>query len=152
MPAIPDQTDRTLVLSRIFDAPRVRVFQAWTDPDQVAQWWGPEGFVTTSCQMDIRPGGAFRFCMRSPAGTDHWKRGAYREIVEPERIVFSFAWEDPDGQPGHETVITVRFEAIGAQTRLTLQQAVFDTVAACEDHRTGWTSCLQRFADWLNNV
>src|SRR5258706_14413299 len=95
--------ERELVITRIFDAPRRLVFQAWNEPERVAQWWGPQGFTTISCQMDIRPGGAFRFGMRSPEGVDYWKRGVYREIVEPERVVFSFAWEDPAGQPGHET-------------------------------------------------
>jgi uncharacterized protein YndB with AHSA1/START domain len=152
MAATADAAERTLVLVRVFDAPRPLVFKAWTDAAHVAQWWGPQGFITTFCQMDIRPGGAFRFCMRSPAGTDHWKRGFYREIVEPERIVFTFAWEDASGNPGHETLITVRFEALGERTRLTLQQAAFETVAQCDDHRTGWTSCLERFATWLAAV
>jgi uncharacterized protein YndB with AHSA1/START domain len=149
MTSTADVTDRTLVLIRVLDAPREQVFRAWTDPGRVAQWWGPQGFVTTWCEMDIRPGGAYRFCMRSPAGTDHWKRGVYREIIAPERVVFTFAWEDANGRPGHETLITVELEAVGKRTRLTLRQAVFETVERCEDHRTGWTSCLERFAAWL---
>ncbi len=83
--AATETAERELVVTRIIDAPRDLVFKAWTEPEQVARWWGPQGFVTTHCDMDIRPGGAFRCCMRSPAGTDHWKRGVYREIVEPER-------------------------------------------------------------------
>jgi uncharacterized protein YndB with AHSA1/START domain len=145
-----DVADRTLVLTRIFDAPRSLVFKAWTDAKQIAQWWGPQGFTTQYCQMDVRPGGAYRFCMRSPEGTDHWKVGVYREITPPERIVFTFAWEDAEGRAGHETLITVLFEAVGDQTRLTLRQAVFDTVEGCEGHHRGWTSCLERFAGWLS--
>ncbi len=147
-----DTQDRELVVIRVFDAPRRLVFQAWTDPDQVARWWGPQGFTTQYCKMDIRPGGAYRFCMRSPQGVDHWKRGVYREIVEPERIVFTFAWEDPDGRPGHETLITVTFEDEGAMTKLTLHQAVFETVARRDEHRIGWTSCLERFAEYLTTL
>jgi uncharacterized protein YndB with AHSA1/START domain len=149
MTTVTEVADRTLVLTRVLDAPREQVFRAWTDPNRVAQWWGPQGFVTTLCEMDIRPGGAYRFCMRSPAGTDHWKRGVYHEIVAPERIVFTFAWEDANGQPGHETVVTIELEALGERTRLTLRQAVFETVEWCEGHRIGWTSCLERFATWL---
>ena len=104
-----DTTDRELLVTRVIDAPRALVFKAWTEPEQVARWWGPQGFTTTFCDMDIRPGGTFRFCMRSPAGTDHWKRGVYREIVAPERIVFTFAWEDAAGNPGHELLTTVTF-------------------------------------------
>lgn len=142
-------TDRDLVLTRVIDAPRPLVFKAWTDPDQIARWWGPKGFVTIEYEMNIRPGGAYRFTMRSPEGTDHRKRGVYREIVEPERIVFTFAWVDPDGRLGHETLITVTFEEAGAKTKLTLRQGVFETVAWCDDHRVGWTSCLERFAEYM---
>jgi uncharacterized protein YndB with AHSA1/START domain len=141
--------DLELVITRIFDAPRSLVFKAWTKPERVARWWGPQGFTTRYCEMDIRPGGAYRFCMRSPLGVDHWKRGIYREIVEPERIVFSFAWEEPSGRSGPETLITVTFEEEGAKTKLTLHQATFETAAARDDHRSGWTSCLERFAGYL---
>jgi uncharacterized protein YndB with AHSA1/START domain len=141
--------DLELVVTRIVNAPRRLVFQAWTVPEQVARWWGPQGFVTTHCDMDIRPGGAFRLCMRSPDGTDYWKRGVYREIVAPERIVFTFAWEDAEGKPGHELLTTVTFADAGAGTRLTLHQARFETVERCQDHRTGWTSCLERFAEYM---
>jgi uncharacterized protein YndB with AHSA1/START domain len=144
--------DRELVVTRLIDAPRRLVFRAWTEPEQVSRWWGPQGFVTTHCDMDIRPGGAFRCCMRSPEGTDYWKRGVYREIVEAERIVFTFAWEDADGTPGQELLTTVTFADEGARTRLTLHQAEFETVERCEDHRTGWTSCLERFAEYMVTV
>jgi len=144
-----DAGERELVITRIFDAPRHLVFQAWTEPDRVARWWGPQGFVTTYWDMDIRPGGTFRVCMRSPTGAEHWKQGVYREIVEPERLVFSFAWEDADGKPGHETLVTVTFAERGGKTELTLRQAVFATVAARDDHYTGWASYLERFAKYL---
>jgi uncharacterized protein YndB with AHSA1/START domain len=141
--------ERELVITRIIDAPRVLVFKAWTQPEQVARWWGPQGFTTISCTMDIRPGGAYRVCMRSPQGTDHWKRGTYREIVPPERIVFTFAWEDTSGQPGHELLTTVTFAEHGTKTKLTLHQAMFETVERRDDHRDGWTSCLERFAEYM---
>jgi len=144
-----DTTQRQLVVTRVIDAPRRLVFKAWTEPEQVASWWGPQGFTTTFCDMDIRPGGKFRFCMRSPAGTDHWKRGVYREIVAPERIVFSFAWEDGAGNPGHELLTTVTLTEHGIKTKLTLHQALFETVEGRDDHRRGWTSCLERFANYI---
>jgi uncharacterized protein YndB with AHSA1/START domain len=136
-----------LTVSRVIDASQALVFAAWTDPRQVARWWGPQGFVTTHCDMDIRPGGAYRVCMRSPAGTDHWKVGVYREIAAPERIVFTFAWADAAGTPGHQTLVTVTFEALGGKTRLTLHQSGFESRERRDDHIQGWTSCLQRFAD-----
>jgi len=141
--------DRTLVLTRVLDVPRARVFEAWTTPEQIAQWWGPEGFTTEDCEMDIRRGGAYRVSMRSPEGVVRRKRGTYCEIVAPERIVFTFAWEDGNGELGHQTIVTVTLEDLGDRTRLTLKQTLFETTAWCEDHRRGWTSCLERFAFWL---
>jgi uncharacterized protein YndB with AHSA1/START domain len=144
-----DADDRTLVLTRLVDAPRPLVFLAWTRAEHVARWWGPQGFTTIFSQMDIRVGGRFRLCMRSPEGTDYWKQGVYREIIAPERIVFTFAWEDAAGQPGHETLITVRLEEEGDRTRITLRQAVFESIEQRDSHVKGWTSCLQRFADYV---
>jgi uncharacterized protein YndB with AHSA1/START domain len=144
-----DSIDRQLVVTRVIDAPRRLVFKAWIEPEHVARWWGPQGFTTTFCDMDIRPGGKFRVCMRSPEGTDHWKRGVYREIVAPERIVFTFAWEDAAGNPGHELLTTVTFAEQGTKTKLTLHQAIFQTAEGCDDHRRGWTSCLERFAEYM---
>jgi uncharacterized protein YndB with AHSA1/START domain len=141
--------DRELVITRIIDAPRRLLFKLWTQPEHIACWWGPQGFTTIHCKMDIRVGGTYRVGMRSPQGTEHWKRGVYREILEPERIVFTFAWEDADGNPGHQLLTTVTFVEEGTQTRLTLRQTGFDLTAARDSHITGWTSCLQRFADYV---
>lgn len=141
--------DRELVVTRVIAAPRRLVFKAWTQPEHVARWWGPQGFTTIHCEMDIRVGGTYRFGMRSPQGTEHWKHGVYREIVEPERIVFTFAWESADGQLGHELLTTVTFAEQGAKTKLTLHQGVFETTDRRDDHVTGWTSCFERFASYL---
>jgi uncharacterized protein YndB with AHSA1/START domain len=138
-----------LTVTRIIDAPRELVFRAWTDPEHAARWWGPQGFTTISCEMDVRPGGAYRACMRSPEGTRHCRRGIYREVVMPERLVFTFAWEDAQGNPGHETVVTVTFGDIGGKTELTLHQAMFETVTARNEHQRGWTSTIERFAEYL---
>ncbi len=145
---IEPASGRELHIARIIDAPRALLFRLWTDPQHVARWWGPQGFITIHCDMDIREGGAFRFGMRSPRGSEHWKVGVYREIVAPERIVFTFSWENPDGTTGHELLTTVTFAEHGAKTKLTLRQAVFETMQQCDDHRAGWTSCLERFAEY----
>ena len=141
--------ERELVITRIFEAPRDLVFRAWTEPHRAARWWGPQGFVTTYCNMDVRPGGTFRVCMRSPEGVEHWKQGIYREVVERERLVFTFAWEDAEGKPTHQTLVTVTFAERGEKTQLTLHQAVFETVEARDNHQRGWTSTLERFAEYL---
>jgi uncharacterized protein YndB with AHSA1/START domain len=90
--------------------------------------------------------------MRSPEGTDHWLQGVYQEIVEPERLVCTWAWEDAEGKLGHETLLTVNFAEHGAKTKLTLHQAIFESVAARDDHRSGWTECLDRLEDYLANA
>ena len=145
-------TGAELVITRVFDAPRSLVFKAWTEPDRAARWWGPQGFTTLHCAMDVRTGGAFRVCTRAPDGTEYWKQGVYREVAEPERLVFTFAWEDAEGKPGHETVVTVTFAEHGAKTRLTLHQAVFETVAARDSHQAGWTSTMERLAEYLTTA
>jgi uncharacterized protein YndB with AHSA1/START domain len=118
-PAGASAAERELVITRILDAPRELVFKAWTEPDRAIRWWGPRGFTTAHYELDFRPDGAYRVCMRSPEGTEHWQRGVCREVVEPERLVFTFAWEDSEGKPGHETVVTVTLAEFGAKTKLT---------------------------------
>jgi uncharacterized protein YndB with AHSA1/START domain len=150
--AATTSTTRELVISRAFDAPRSLVFKAWTEPERLVRWWGPRGFTLPACKMDLRPGGSFRFRMRSPEGTDHWLRGVYREIVEPERLVFTWAWEDAEGNPGHETMVTVTFVEQGAKTRLVMHQAIFESDTARDAHEEGWTSGLERLAEYLATV
>jgi uncharacterized protein YndB with AHSA1/START domain len=141
--------ERELFITRVFDAPRELVFKAWTEPDRAVRWWGPQGFTTAHCEMDTRPGGVYRVCMRSPEGTEHWQRGVCREVREPERLVFTFAWEDAEGRPGHETVVTLTLEEYGTKTKLTLHQAVFETVTARDLHQGGWASALECLAEYL---
>jgi uncharacterized protein YndB with AHSA1/START domain len=92
--ASEDTSDREIHLTRVFDAPRELVFKAWTSPKHLAQWWGPNGFTTTTHEMDFRPGGVWRFMMHGPDGTDYPNRITYDEIVEPERITYSHGGDD----------------------------------------------------------
>ncbi len=149
MPVLEKTDTRTLVLVRHFAAPRALLFQAWTEPERARIWWGPHGFEILSCQMDVRPGGAWRMKMRSPTGTIHVKHGTYQEIVPPERLVFTWAWEDAAGKPGPQTIVTVTFEEQSVGTRLTLRQTPFETPSARDAHHAGWSSCLDRFAQCL---
>ena len=140
--------DRVLVITRVFDAPRSMVFKAWTERDHLAQWFGPRGFTMTMCQMDLRPGGTYRFGMRSTEGSDHWLKGVYREIVEPEKLAFTYAWTDSEGNPTRpETLLVLTFDDDQGKTRFTLHQSVFESVTACDMHRQGWTSSLDRLAE-----
>src|SRR5579864_2222874 len=87
--AASDKLQGELVITRVFHAPPEVVFKAWTDPKQMAQWWGPHKFTNPVCEMDVRPGGAWRIVMRGPDGSLHPAKGVYREIVEPERLVMT---------------------------------------------------------------
>ena len=87
-------SDRALVKTRIFDAPREIVFEAWTRAEHLVNWWGPNDFTLPFCEIDFREGGSYRFCMRSPEGEDYWVWGEYREIDEPGRIVMTWNREN----------------------------------------------------------
>lgn len=121
-----DTADREIVLSRDFDAPRALVFRAYTDPAHVPHWWGPFGFTNTVHEIDVRPGGRWRFTMHGPDGTDYPNRITYQEVAAPERLVYLHG-EDVDDDPGAFHV-TVRFDDLGGRTRVT-QRMVFATKA-----------------------
>jgi uncharacterized protein YndB with AHSA1/START domain len=147
--AAVDAAERELVITRLVDAPRDTVYGAWTDPKQAMQWWGPDGFAVVAVEMDVRPGGKWRKCMRSPEGNEFWRTGVYREVVAPERLVFSYVSDDPLGVPGHETLVTVTFEKRGGKTMMTLRHSGFESKPARDSHHGGWTSCIERFARYM---
>lgn len=142
--------DRVLVIERTFDAPRPLVFKAWTEAERMARWFGPHGATNTVISHDFRVGGWYRLHMRSPQGTEHFLKGVYREIVEPERLVSTFIWTDADGNATRpETVLTVTLTEHGAKTMLKLHQAVFESVTARDSHRGGWTDSMERLTSFL---
>jgi uncharacterized protein YndB with AHSA1/START domain len=119
--------DREIVTTRLIDAPRALVFEAWTDPEHVAHWFGPDGFVTTTHSMDVRPGGVWRFTMRGPDGKDWPNVVTYEQVVPPERLVYLHG-DDTEPDMFHNTVT---FEDQGGKTVLTMR-ALFKTAAARE--------------------
>jgi uncharacterized protein YndB with AHSA1/START domain len=131
--------DRTLVIERVFKTSPEKVFKAWTDPAILVRWWGPEGFETPNCDLDVRPGGAWRSTMVSPDGKPHTVSGVYREISPPQRLVMTWGWEN-DGKRGHETEVELTFEPVATGTRMRLVQRVFETVESRNGHEEGWTS------------
>ena len=140
---------REVTITRIFDAPRALVFKAWTQPEHLSRWWGPHAFTVHVCEMDLRVGGGWHIRMRSPQGVEDRQRGVFREIVEAERIVFTYAFEDENGIRGHETIVTVTFADAGGKTRITVHQAVFESVAMRDDHVRGWGEALDHLADYV---
>jgi uncharacterized protein YndB with AHSA1/START domain len=140
--------DRRLRIVRSFAAPREAVFRAWTDPRQLAKWWGPKGFTCPECDMDVREGGSWRTVMRSPEGTNHVVSGVYRKLDPPRLLSFTWAWST-DGPRGHETVITVELTARGKATEMVFTQESFESVTARDLHNQGWTSAFECLDDLL---
>jgi uncharacterized protein YndB with AHSA1/START domain len=118
-------TEREIVTERVFDAPRERVWRAFTDPELIPKWWGLHSMTTVVAELELRPGGRWRFVQRGGDGEEAAFRGVYREVTAPERLVYTFEWE---GMPGHVLVDTATFEDLGDQTKL-LVESLFHTSA-----------------------
>ena len=149
---IADPAERALVITRIFDAPRELVFEAWTDVRHAMNWWGPRHHPATQVDMDVRPGGRWRHCLRSvETGNDLWHGGEFREVVPPERLVFTFAWEE-EGERGLETLVTVTFDDVGGKTRMTMHQTPFQSHGERDGHSEGWSSTFDRLEEHLRGA
>jgi uncharacterized protein YndB with AHSA1/START domain len=116
-------SDLEIVMTRVFNAPRRLVFEVYTKPEHVQHWWGQRGSTMISCEIDFRPGGRWRFVTREADGSENAFRGEFREIVEPEMIVWTFEWE---GMPGHISVETVTLDEQDGKTTVT-SRSVFDS-------------------------
>ena len=122
---ITTPSDLEIVMTREFDAPRELVFEAHTKCEHLEKWWGPRKYILALCEMDFRPGGKYRFLQRGPDGAEeHGFRGEYREIVPPEKIVWTFEWE---GMPGHVSVDTLTLEDIGGGRTKLVAHSLFDS-------------------------
>lgn len=145
-----------VILTRVFDAPRSLVFKAWTDPKMMAKWWGPEGFTNPVCEMDVRPGGKMLIHMQGPDGAVYPMTGVFREVIAPERLVFSDVAEDLDGNPLLEGVTTVTFEEQGAKTKLTVRSSARAVEPIGDEMlkgmNEGWSQSLDRLGDLLAKV
>jgi len=132
---------RVLVLKRAFDANPSVVFAAWTAEERLLRWFGMH-----SCTIDARAGGMFRFGLQS---AERYVQGNYLEVVDGERIVFTWAEENPDGAPSHETLVTVTLIEQEGRTFLTLHQAVFESLAQRDEQESEWVASLARLAAYV---
>lgn len=155
------------VITRTFAAPRELVFRAWTEVEHLQRWWGPKGMAVTHCTLDLRPGGAMHYELRSPDGNGMWARWIFRDIVPPERLVFAASFSDEqggvtrapffDGGWPMETMTTVTFEEREGSTIVTLVSIPVDaTEAERETFRNantsmqgGWSGTLDQLAGYL---
>ena len=140
--------ETTLRLTRIFAAPREKVFRAWTDLEELKKWWGPVGYSTPIAEVDLRVGGKYRLGMRKlPNGDIFYLSGTYREVRTPEKLVYTWRWES-EPEIG-ETLVTVEFRDLGNSTEVVVTHELFPTEKARDDHDKGWNSCLDRLAPIL---
>jgi uncharacterized protein YndB with AHSA1/START domain len=139
-------TKPSLTLKRRFNAPPAKVFAAWTDPEKMKRWMGPEGVQGLSCEIDARVGGRYRLVMRAPNGDEHDVSGFYSEVVPNEKLVFSWAWKST---PERESRVTILLKPDGTGTLLTLTHEQFFDEEARDHHRHGWTGSLDKLEKFL---
>lgn len=144
---------RTVEITRVIDAPRKRVFEAWTQAKHLAHWFAPKGFTLHSCEADPKPGGAFRLVMRSPEGKDYPVRGSYREVAAPGRLVIECTAEDDQGIGRIEEVITVSLTERAGKTTLKVHAAASgptaEAAAMLEGMPKGWAQTVDRLNSHL---
>ena len=155
-------------ITRVVDAPRDKVWRAWTEVEHLKQWWGPKGFAVTHCRVDLRPGGLMHYCLRMPDGGEMWGKFVYREIVKPERLVWINSFSDEDGgttvhpmSPDwpREMHTKVTFEDLGGKTRVTVQWTPVDASAEIErktfeqgrdSMKQGWSGTFEQLESYLS--
>jgi uncharacterized protein YndB with AHSA1/START domain len=138
----------TLRLERSFDASPEAVFDAWTSPEVLRRWWAAGGdWRTPVAEVDLRVGGGYRLSMESPeAGALHTVRGEYLEVSRPERLVYSWCWEEDSAQPGHVSTVAVEFREDGERTTVVLEHSGLESSDSSEKHRVGWEGCLENLS------
>ena len=154
--AADDYLGREFVITREFAAPRDLVFSAWTDPRHLSHWWGPRGFTNPVCDWIALPGRKIHVVMRAPDGTDYPMAGEFREVVAPERLVFTSGALDPSGNLIFEFLLTVTFTEKNAGTLLTVQSRVISITPDARNYiggfEAGMTQSLVRLEDYLATV
>jgi uncharacterized protein YndB with AHSA1/START domain len=149
-----------LVIRRVLDAPREAVWKAWTEPARFVLWWGPNAFTAPACRIDLRAGGKYLHCMRSPEGQDYWSTGVYREIVPLERIVCTYSFADAEGNVVAASYYGIRkYWPVVSQLTLTLEEEEGRTpMTLCHDGippqamaecEAGWSGTFDKLAEYL---
>ncbi len=137
-------TSTSLRVSRVIDANQERVFQAWTDPDQMKQWAAPDGVEVELVEVDLTVGGRYHIRMRNGEGVEYNAVGVYREVDPPNRLSYTWQWQEKEHDVG-ETLVSVEFNDVGGSTEVVITHDLFPNAEAKAGHEEGWTSCLDRF-------
>lgn len=125
------------------DAPRERVYGTLTEPTALSRWWGPHGFSTPAIELDLHPGGSYRFGMQPPDGPLFHLAGEFLEVEPPSLLAYTFRWEEPDPDD-QETVVRLTVDSVGDATEVTLWHGEFATTARLALHRSGWTDSFEK--------
>jgi uncharacterized protein YndB with AHSA1/START domain len=159
-----DKDREAITITRVFDAPRELVWKAWTDPELVMRWWGPNNFTTPTARIDLRVGGRYLSCMRSPEGQEFWSTGVYREIVPLERLVMTDSFADEEGNvvpASHygmtgewplELLVTATFRDVNGRTEFILRHEGIPAGKMSEDTRAGWSESFDKLARELATI
>jgi uncharacterized protein YndB with AHSA1/START domain len=140
----------TLEMHRALPAARSLVFEAFTDPSELARWWGPEGFSTPNLELDPRVGESYRIEMQPPEGDAFYLTGEFRVVDPPTRLAYTFRWEEPDPDDV-ETVVDLSFQDLGESTEVVFTQGQFKTEARRALHRDGWTDSFGKLEALLSS-
>jgi uncharacterized protein YndB with AHSA1/START domain len=143
--------DVTLVISKTFNASPEEVFRMWTDPIEVAKWYGPEGFTNEIHSFDLREGGEYSLTMKGPDGNGHLLKGTFTTIDAPKKLVFTWQWASGDmaASDGAPTVVTVDIKPMGDTTEMTMTHAGFVDEQTKENHNKGWSSSFVKLEKLL---
>jgi len=136
--------DRVLTVSRVIATTPEKLFDAFTKPDILLKWWGPEGASVGDHELDIRVGGRWRTALENSMGGTFVCSGVYKAIERPRHIAFTWAWLQENGERGHETLVDVSFEKVERGTRLTVVQKTFENGAQRDLHGQGWNSTFNK--------
>ena len=139
-----DAARTSLEIKRLINAPRDRVYAAWTDPAQLKQWFGPEKVLTRDLIADVRVGGKFRWDLTNPEGEDMTMLGEYRELQPGRKIVFTWQWDDDEDWENHVSIVTVELNDADGGTALRLTHERLPNVKSRDGHSQGWNSVLDK--------
>ncbi len=145
------KTEKTsLEIKRFINAPRARVYKAWTDPEQLKQWWGPEGVRTRSFAADARVGGKYRWDLLNQEGEEMTVFGEYRELIAGKKIVFTWKWEDDEAWETTNSVVTIELSDRDGGTEVKLTHEKLPSEASRDRHNEGWSSVLDRLEKFFS--
>ena len=144
------QEKTSLEIRRVINAPRNRVYEAWTDPGQLKEWWGPEGVRTRNFTADARVGGRYRWDLVSQEGEEMTAFGEYRELVPGKKIVFTWKWDDDEAWENKNSVVTIELSDCDGGTEVRLIHVQLPSEESRDRHNEGWSSVLDRLEKFFN--